>query len=160
MNFGYLSHDSDRRLPEHMEDEAQPNRDMNLHHVGIVCPDATLIDTLRSLTGVNNELPRGIEFRHVPEFQCDCYLVGKVELVVPNGPRKEGTPLHRWLLSRGRSIHHIAFEVSDLDAVCARLRAAGVPVVLDASVSGVAGLQVNFIHPSHCGFLVELVEAE
>lgn len=133
---------------------------MNLHHVGIVCPDAALIDTLRVLTGVGDELSQSIEFRHVPEFQCDCYLIGQVELVVPNGPRMEGTPLHRWLLSRGRSIHHIAFEVTDLEAVCARLRAAGVPVVLDDAVTGVRGLRVNFVHPSHCGFLVELVESE
>ena len=160
MSSDHLSHDADRRLPEQLAQEALPNLDLDLHHVGIVCPDASLIDTFRALTGVGDESAHDIAFRHVPEFQCDCYLIGRVELVVPNGPRMEGMPLHRWLLSRGTSIHHIAFEVTDLDAVCARLRTEGVPVVLDDAVAGVAGLRVNFVHPSHCGFLVELVEPE
>jgi catechol 2,3-dioxygenase-like lactoylglutathione lyase family enzyme len=112
------------------------------------------------LAGVDDDRALAeVAFRHVPEFQCDCYLLGRIELVVPSGPHKEGTPLHRWLLSRGRSLHHVAFEVADIDSECERLRAAGVPVVLDAAVHGVAGLRVNFVHPSHCGFLVELVEA-
>ena len=114
-----------------MGDKAPTNQAMNLHHVGIICPDVTLIDLLGALAGAGDELSRNIEFRHVPEFQCDCYLVGKVELVVPNGPRKEGTPLHRWLLSRGRSIHHIAFEVTDLDAMT--FLAFGVGLMLRAS---------------------------
>jgi hypothetical protein len=38
------------------------------------------------------------------------------------------------------------------------LRASGVPIVLREAVDGVAGLRVNFVHPSYCGFLVELVE--
>jgi len=134
---------------------------MKLHHVGIVCPDASLMDSLRALAGdAGDERSRGIQFCHVPEFQCDCYLVGQIELVVPNGERMEGTPLHRWLLSRGRSIHHIAFEVADLEAVCDRLREASIPIVLDSPVAGVGALRVNFVHPSHCGFLVELVEQE
>jgi catechol 2,3-dioxygenase-like lactoylglutathione lyase family enzyme len=127
--------------------------------VGIVCPDASLLERFLFLVGgTDSDGENGIAFRHVPEFQCDCYLLGKIELVVPNGPRKEGTPLHRWLLSRGRSLHHVAFEVDDVDAACARLRAERVPVVLDRAVDGVADLRVNFIHPSFCGFVVELVE--
>ncbi len=64
---------------------------------------------------------------YVPEFQCDCYLVNQLEIVVPSGPNTTGTPIQGWLLSRGRSLHHIAFQVGDLDAECARLRKASVP---------------------------------
>jgi catechol 2,3-dioxygenase-like lactoylglutathione lyase family enzyme len=132
---------------------------LTLHHVGIVCPDTSLLESFLSLAGVDEDTTTAdVAFRHVPEFQCDCYLVGKIELVVPNGPHKEGTPLHRWLLSRGRSLHHVAFEVPDIESQCERLRAAGVPIVLDAAVQGVAGLRVNFVQPSYCGFLVELVQ--
>jgi catechol 2,3-dioxygenase-like lactoylglutathione lyase family enzyme len=138
------------------EVEARLGGDMSLHHVGIVAPDDTLFETLRFMTNAGDDRSSEIAFRHVPEFQCDCYLLGRIELVVPNGV--EGTPLHRWLLSRGRSLHHIAFEVEDLDAECERLRSAGVPVTLEAAVDGVAGLRVNFVHPSYCGFFVELVE--
>ena len=131
-----------------------------LHHVGIVCADTRVLDSLLYLAGATGErdAKREVSFRHVPEFQCDCYLLGQLELVVPNGPQKEGTPLDQWLRGRGTSLHHIAFEVDDLDAQCVRLRDEGVPVVLDEPVDGVADLRVNFIHPSFCGFLVELVE--
>jgi catechol 2,3-dioxygenase-like lactoylglutathione lyase family enzyme len=141
------------------EARARLNGALSLHHVGIVCPDTSLLKAFWSLAGVDEDTSQAdVAFRHVPEFQCDCYLLGKIELVVPNGPHKEGTPLHRWLLSRGRSLHHVAFEVADVELQCERLRSAGVPVVLDAPVQGVAGLLVNFVQPSYCGFLVELVE--
>ena len=139
---------------------ARMNDLLTLHHVGIVCPDTSLLEVFWSLAGTDDgRSPADVAFRHVPEFQCDCYLLGRIELVVPKGPHKEGTPLHRWLLSRGQSLHHVAFEVADIDAQCERLRARGIPVVLEAAVDGVAGLRVNFVPPSVCGFLVELVEA-
>ncbi len=101
-----------------------------------------------------------VAFRHVPEFGCDCYLLGRIELVVPTGPPSAGTTLQRWLAARGTSLHHIAFEVADVDAAAASLREAGLPVVLGSAVDGVAGLRVNFIHPSYCGFLLEIVQPE
>lgn len=154
-----LSHDID--LAQRAVTDPRPQRgpEMTVHHIGIVTPDTKLFESFGFLIGGSDPVPPKIAFRHVPEFQCDCYLLGRIELVVPNGPHMEGTPLDRWLRSRGRSLHHIAFEVSDLDTECDRLRAAGVPVVLEAAVDGVAGLRVNFVHPSYCGFLVELVEA-
>jgi len=123
--------------------------------VGIVCRDASLLERLLRLAAVGERAPA---FRHVPEFQCDCYLLGQIELVVPEGPNKAGMPLQRWLDARGTSLHHIAFEVDDVEVQAARLREAGVPVVLDQPVDGVADMRVNFIHPSYCGFLVEIVD--
>jgi methylmalonyl-CoA/ethylmalonyl-CoA epimerase len=133
-----------------------------LHHVGIVCPDASLLEPLLTVASAKAQsAPSQVAFRHVPEFQCDCYLLGQIELVVPtNGA--EGAPLaplERWLKGRGTSLHHVAFEVEDVDAQAASLRKAGVPVVLEHAVQGVADLRVNFVHPSYCGFLVEFVEA-
>jgi hypothetical protein len=135
-----------------------------LHHVGIVCPDAALLEPLLYLAGASeNGAARKVAFGYVPEFQCDCYLLGQLELVVPAEPSDDGapfTPLQRWLKGRGSSLHHIAFELEDVDAHCAGLREQGVPVVLEQAVDGVADLRVNFVHPSHCGFLVELVERQ
>ena len=135
-----------------------------LHHVGIVCPDRTLLEPLLYLAGASDNGATGkVASAYVPEFQCDCYLLGQLELVVPTDPGEDSallTPLQRWLKGRGRSLHHIAFELNDVDAHCATLRAHGVPVVLERAVDGVADLRVNFVHPSYCGFLVELVERE
>jgi catechol 2,3-dioxygenase-like lactoylglutathione lyase family enzyme len=135
-----------------------------LHHVGIVCPDRKLLGPLLSLAGSRTNGAGGeVASAYVPEFQCDCYLLGQLELVVPTDPDEDGaplTPLQRWLKGRGTSLHHIAFELDDVDGHCAALRERGVPVVLEQAVAGVADLRVNFVHPSYCGFLVELVEPQ
>jgi catechol 2,3-dioxygenase-like lactoylglutathione lyase family enzyme len=141
-----------------------PAGNAQLHHVGIVCPDRTLLEPLLSLAGAaDNGAVSAVASAFVPEFQCDCYLLGQLELVVPTDPDGDGaplTPLQRWLKGRGTSLHHIAFELDDVDRHCATLREQGVPVVLERAVDGVADLRVNFVHPSYCGFLVELVEPQ
>ena len=138
-------------------------RTAKLHHVGIVCPDRALLEPLLYLAGARmDDGSESVLFRHVPEFQCDCYLLGQLELVVPDRDEDgaELTPLQRWLKGRGNSLHHIAFEVDDVEAHCSALRQNGVPVVLDQAVDGVGDLRVNFVDPSYCGFLVELVEQQ
>lgn len=141
MIFDYLSHDTDRTLQEHMrDDEAQPNSGMDLHQVGIVRTDPTLIHTLRALTGMTIELPRAIEFRHAPESNATA--------TSSDESTSSHRPTHEWVRARRRN----GGVVSDRN---------GEPKSTASSSTaetGVRGLGVNLPHPSHCGFLVELVE--
>jgi methylmalonyl-CoA/ethylmalonyl-CoA epimerase len=78
-----------------------------------------------------------------------------LELIMPQGNES----LARFLEKRGPSLHHIAFEVADLDAALETLRAAGVRLVDQTPRIGARGHRVAFVHPqATAGLLVELVE--
>ncbi len=60
---------------------------------------------------------------------------------------------------RGPGIHHLTFEVADLDAALEALRGAGVEIIGDGARDGAGGHRVAFVHPkSSGGVLLELSE--
>jgi methylmalonyl-CoA/ethylmalonyl-CoA epimerase len=80
---------------------------------------------------------------------------GRVELLEPLG---EDTPVGRFLAGRGPGMHHVAYEVSDLDATLAALADAGADLIDDEPRPGLFGLQVAFVHPDSVhGVLSEVV---
>jgi methylmalonyl-CoA epimerase len=77
-----------------------------------------------------------------------------IELLQPVG--NEGV-MAKFLEKRGEGIHHICYEVEDINAEIALLKAAGIEVLGEVK-PGAEGMSV-FLHPrgTH-GVLVELVE--
>jgi len=74
-------------------------------------------------------------------------------------PLDESSTIAKFLDKRGPGIQQMAYRVSDLDALCQRLRAQGVRLVYDAPRRGTANSRINFIHPKDAGgVLIELVE--
>jgi methylmalonyl-CoA/ethylmalonyl-CoA epimerase len=74
-------------------------------------------------------------------------------------PREAGTPVAKFLDSRGPGIHHICFAVDDLDNALARCRAAGIRLIDQTPRVGAEGKRIAFLHPSATGgVLVELTE--
>ena len=59
--------------------------------------------------------------------------------------------LTRFLHKRGPGLHHICFEVEDLPAALASLKAAGVRLIDEAPRPGARGHMVAFIHPASTG---------
>jgi methylmalonyl-CoA/ethylmalonyl-CoA epimerase len=79
----------------------------------------------------------------------------RVELLEPLG---EDTPVGRFLAKRGPGMHHVAYEVSDLDATLAELAGAGADLIDEQPREGLFGLEVAFIHPDSVhGVLSEVV---
>lgn len=67
--------------------------------------------------------------------------------------------VQRFVDRRGPALHHVAFEVADIDAAVAELVAAGVRMVDAEPRPGGMGTRIAFVHPSACaGLLVELVQ--
>lgn len=74
-------------------------------------------------------------------------------------PLDETSTIAKFIDKRGPGIQQLAYRVSDLDALSARLRAHGVRLLYDAPRRGTAGSRINFVHPKDAGgVLVELVE--
>lgn len=81
----------------------------------------------------------------------------RIELLEATSP---ASPVARHLERRGPGIHHLTFEVADLDAALARLREAGIEIIGGGARRGAGGHRVAFVHPrASGGVLVELSEA-
>jgi methylmalonyl-CoA/ethylmalonyl-CoA epimerase len=79
-----------------------------------------------------------------------------VELLRPLG---DETPVGRFLACRGPGLHHVAYQVADIEAALADLRTAGVRLIDEAPRTGIRGSRVAFLHPSASGgVLTEIVQ--
>jgi methylmalonyl-CoA/ethylmalonyl-CoA epimerase len=76
-------------------------------------------------------------------------------------PMDEESPIRRFLSHHGEGIHHICFEVDDLEATLVQLKERGMRLVDDKPRQGVEGARIAFVHPSSThGVLIELHERE
>jgi methylmalonyl-CoA/ethylmalonyl-CoA epimerase len=74
-------------------------------------------------------------------------------------PLADDTPVGKFLAKRGPGLHHVAFQVADIEAALAQLRDRGVRLIDAAPRAGIRGSRVAFLHPSASGgVLTELVE--
>ncbi len=79
-----------------------------------------------------------------------------VELLAP---LSEDTPVGRFLAKQGPGMHHVAYQVTDIDAVLANLKEAGMKLIDEQPRGGIRGSRVAFLHPSATGgVLTEIVE--
>ena len=69
------------------------------------------------------------------------------------------SPIARFIEKRGEGVHHLSFEVDDLEAEIARLKREGFEMIDEKPRLGADGFRVAFIHPkSTNGVLVEISE--
>jgi methylmalonyl-CoA epimerase len=79
-----------------------------------------------------------------------------VELLAPLGP---DTPVGKFLAKRGPGMHHVAYQVPDIEAALASLRDAGVRLIDEQPRTGIRNSRVAFLHPkSSGGVLTEIVQ--
>jgi methylmalonyl-CoA/ethylmalonyl-CoA epimerase len=76
-------------------------------------------------------------------------------------PTDEETPVGKFLQKKGEGIHHICFQVENLDDMVERLKRNGVRFVQDVPAKGADGSRIIFIHPSDFnGVLIEFKESD
>ena len=75
------------------------------------------------------------------------------------GATAPDTTVGKFLARKGEGLHHIAYEVDDLEAALAELKAQGVPLIDERPRRGGRGHMVAFVHPKgNHGLLVELIQ--
>lgn len=80
-----------------------------------------------------------------------------LQLLSPTGP---DTTVGKFIANKGEGLHHIAYEVPDLEGALAELKAKGVRLIDEAPRRGGRGHMVAFVHPKgNHGLLVELIQA-
>jgi len=79
-----------------------------------------------------------------------------VELLAPLGA---DTPVGRFLERNGPGLHHLAYQVTDIERTLGALRAAGMELIDQQPRIGIRGSRVAFLHPrATAGVLTEIVE--
>jgi methylmalonyl-CoA/ethylmalonyl-CoA epimerase len=79
-----------------------------------------------------------------------------VELLAPLGP---DTPVGKFLAKKGPGLHHVAYQVSDIEATLAALKAAGTRLIDETPRVGIRNSRVAFVHPASTGgVLTEIVQ--
>ncbi len=127
-----------------------------LHHVGIAVHDLdAAIAFYRATFGVTSWERISLPEQHMQVAVC---YVGEqmLEFLTPTSER---APVARFLQTRGQGMHHLAYQVDDIEAVLRSLEDTGVRLVDRHARSGIYGTRIAFIHPkAMLGVLVELVE--
>jgi methylmalonyl-CoA/ethylmalonyl-CoA epimerase len=81
----------------------------------------------------------------------------KIELLEPTGT---DSPVAKFLEKNGPGIHHLAYEVEDIDAAIAKLLADGARMIDERPRNGAHGTRIAFVHPkSSNGVLTELCQS-
>ena len=126
-----------------------------IHHLGVAVENLDVaLASYRDLFGAELEHRATVPDQGV---EAAAVLVGdsRVELLAALG---EDTPVGRFLAKRGPGMHHVAYEVDDVDAELAKLSAQGAELIDERPRRGLFGLQVAFVHPDAVhGVLSELV---
>ena len=138
---------------------------IRLHHVGLAVKDGGAAARLwRGLLGLREHARYRVDEFGVlalflttdkrPSAAASGALVELLEPVAPDGP------IARFLSRRGEGLHHICFEVEDIEETLAALAARGVRLVDRTPRRGAGGRLVAFIHPKSAGgVLLELKQA-
>jgi len=104
----------------------------------------------------------GFKLDHVEEVPSQKAKVAflpvgesEIELVQPTSP-DSGTA--KFLAERGPGIHHLCFEVRNIESVLSNLKAAGVRLINETPLE-LEGRRMAFVHPkSTGGVLIEFYE--
>ena len=123
---------------------------------------AIVVDDLDSALGFWRDA-LGLEIiavEDIPEQQSIvAFLPAGGSLVELVKPTTADSGVARYLQKRGPGMHHICFEVEDIDSALADLKTRGVRLINEAPLTGADGKRLAFIHPESAhGVLVELYE--
>ncbi|HEV8248490.1 MAG TPA: methylmalonyl-CoA epimerase [Gaiellaceae bacterium] len=128
-----------------------------IHHVGIAVEDLDeAVDTYERFFGGRLEGRGEIAGQRV-EAASVVLGSGRVELVAA---LHEDSTVARFIARRGPGMHHIAYEVDDVQSALDGLAREGARLIDERPHEGLFGLQVAFVHPESVhGVLSEVVSS-
>lgn len=127
---------------------------MRLHHVGIVLPTVEKAYSFLEKIGLEIDYQGFVEAYHADLiFTKYQDKESPLEFIIP----KEGV-LTKYNGGKG-GIHHLAYEVEDVEAVRQELESKGLGLLEQQAVEGTSDIIVNFLRPRYSeGILVEFVQ--
>lgn len=127
-----------------------------IEHIGIAVKDIASSDELfKKLFG---RAAYKIEAVKSEGVKTSFFKLGpnKIELLEATAP---DSPIAKFIEKKGEGIHHIAFDVDDIEAEIARLKDEGFEMIHNTPKDGADNKLIAFLHPkSTNGVLIELCQ--
>ncbi|HTK82887.1 MAG TPA: methylmalonyl-CoA epimerase [Bacteroidota bacterium] len=125
-----------------------------LSHVGIAVSD--LDSSVKLFSKLFNTESVTTEEVTDQNVKVAFFHVGGASIEV-TGASAPGSPIARFLEKRGEGVHHLSFEVDDINAELKRLKSEGFQLIDEEPRKGAGGYWIAFLHPkSTNGVLVEI----
>jgi methylmalonyl-CoA/ethylmalonyl-CoA epimerase len=123
-------------------------------HLGIVVKDLDvalgLFTEALPLDLVHTEDYQGMKIGFIPVGDSSIELLQDVS---------GSSSIKKFLDNNGEGIHHIAFEVEDIEQAVTELKEKGIKLIDEKPRAGAHGMSVAFMHPKAThGILMELVQ--
>ncbi|MCG2587864.1 methylmalonyl-CoA epimerase [Rhodohalobacter sulfatireducens] len=129
---------------------------MYIDHIGIAVKDLeAAIETYEKLLQTPCYKREVVESQNVETAFLQTGE-SKVELLGATDPE---SVINKFIEKKGEGMHHVAFEVDDIQAEIKRLKSEGFTLLSDSPKPGADQKQIVFLHPkSSNGVLVELCQ--
>tara|TARA_B110000467_G_C17953732_1_gene281346 strand:+ start:114 stop:518 length:405 start_codon:yes stop_codon:yes gene_type:complete len=127
-----------------------------IEHIGIAVKDLKVANNLYSK--LLNTSPYKMEEVESENVNTSFFQVGesKIELLEGTSP---DSAISKFIEKRGEGVHHIAFEVDDIEKEITRLTKEGFQMIHEKPKEGADNKLIAFLHPkSSNGVLIELCQ--
>ena len=127
-----------------------------VEHIGIAVKDLKASNLLfEALLGVPHYKTEAVVSEGVTTsfFDLGTHKIELLEATQPN------SPIAKFIAKKGEGVHHIAFEVENLEVELARLKAEGFELIHETPKKGADNKRIAFLHPKTTnGVLIELCQ--
>jgi methylmalonyl-CoA/ethylmalonyl-CoA epimerase len=131
---------------------------MKLEHIGIAVKSIEQhLKVWRDIFGFSVEMPTEVAGQKVKISMLDVGGV-KVELIEP---LTSDSTIQRFIDKRGEGLHHLSFEVNDLQKTIEKFKKHEVRMIDEVPRKGAHASKIAFVHPSSTGgILIELSQRD
>ena len=127
-----------------------------LSHIGIAVKD--LATSRKLFESLLNAKFKGSEEVNEQKVKLAFMETGDLSLELTQ-PTSADSPVQKFIDKRGEGVHHLSFEVDDIRAELARMKAEGYHLIDEEPRIGAGGHLIAFIHPkSSNGVLIEICQ--
>jgi methylmalonyl-CoA/ethylmalonyl-CoA epimerase len=129
---------------------------MKLEHIGIAVKDLEASNKL--FAAIFNQQPYKLEEVASEHVKTSFFKTGesKIELLQATN---ENSAIAKFIEKKGEGIHHLAFEVEDIEFEIASLKKEGFELIHQTPKDGADNKRIAFLHPkSSNGVLLELCQ--
>ena len=101
---------------------------------------------------------RGTEVVADQKVRLAVFGVGEVQIELLE-PTEPDSPISAFIEKKGEGMHHISYQVDDIEAQIAKLKSRQIRMIDDEPRSGAHGSRIAFLHPrSSAKVLTELTQ--